>query len=165
MPFMDPCPGRGHERAGERVRERIGSRRTGFAPDSGVRSDAGPWAGTGRPAGPATTDATGRRASPGRPTTAWPGRAPMTERKRILTGIRPTGALHLGHYAGALENWVRLQYEYEAYFLIADYQVSDYADDISRVRDSVWEVALDWLGVGLDPERSSFFIESLIPEH
>ena len=89
----------------------------------------------------------------------------MTERKRILTGIRPTGALHLGHYAGALENWVRLQYEYEAYFLIADYQVSDYADDISRVRDSVWEVALDWLGVGLDPERSSFFIESLIPEH
>jgi tryptophanyl-tRNA synthetase len=89
----------------------------------------------------------------------------VTERKRILTGIRPTGALHLGHYAGALENWVRLQYEYEAYFLIADYQVSDYADDISRVRDSVWEVALDWLGVGLDPERSSFFIESLIPEH
>ena len=89
----------------------------------------------------------------------------MTERKRILTGIRPTGALHLGHYAGALENWVRLQYEYDAYFLIADYQVSDYADDISRVRDSVWEVALDWLGVGLDPEGSSFFIESLIPEH
>ena len=86
-------------------------------------------------------------------------------RKRILTGIRPTGALHLGHYAGALENWVRLQHEYEAYFLIADYQVSDYADDISRVRDSVWEVALDWLGVGLDPETSSFFIESLIPEH
>ncbi|MEO8539591.1 MAG: tryptophan--tRNA ligase [bacterium] len=89
----------------------------------------------------------------------------MTERKRILTGIRPTGALHLGHYAGALENWVRLQHEYESYFLIADYQVSDYADDISRVRDSVWQVALDWLAVGLDPEGSSFFIESLIPEH
>ncbi len=50
--------------------------------------------------------------------------------KRILTGIRPTGALHLGHYAGALENWVRLQHEYECFFLIADYQVSDYADDI-----------------------------------
>lgn len=49
----------------------------------------------------------------------------MTERKRILTGIRPTGALHLGHYAGALENWVRLQHDYECYFLIADYQVSD----------------------------------------
>ncbi|MGE5594487.1 MAG: tryptophan--tRNA ligase [Hyphomicrobiales bacterium] len=89
----------------------------------------------------------------------------MTERKRILTGIRPTGALHLGHYAGALENWVRLQHEYEAYFLIADYQVSDYADDIARVREAVWEVALDWLAVGLDPEKSSYVIESLVPEH
>jgi tryptophanyl-tRNA synthetase len=85
--------------------------------------------------------------------------------KRILTGIRPTGALHLGHYAGALENWVRLQHEYDCHFLIADYQVSDYADDIARVRESVWEVALDWLAVGLDPERSSFVIESLVPEH
>lgn len=89
----------------------------------------------------------------------------MSGRKRILTGIRPTGALHLGHYAGALENWVRLQREYECYFLIADYQVSDYADDISRVRDAVWEVALDWLGVGLDPEGSNYVIESLVPEH
>ncbi|MGH2632746.1 MAG: tryptophan--tRNA ligase [Tepidiformaceae bacterium] len=86
-------------------------------------------------------------------------------KKRILTGIRPTGPLHLGHYAGALENWVKLQREYECYFLIADYQVSDFADDISRVRDAVWEVALDWLGVGLDPEGSSFVIESLVPEH
>ncbi len=89
----------------------------------------------------------------------------MNERKRILTGIRPTGALHLGHYAGALENWVRLQEEYECYFLIADYQVSDYADDISRVRDAVWDVALDWLAVGLDPEGSHYVIESLVPEH
>jgi tryptophanyl-tRNA synthetase len=85
--------------------------------------------------------------------------------KRILTGIRPTGALHLGHYAGALENWVKLQTTYDCHFLIADYQVSDYADDMARVRASVWEVALDWLAVGLDPERSSFVIESLVPEH
>ncbi|MCA9823622.1 MAG: tryptophan--tRNA ligase, partial [Dehalococcoidia bacterium] len=92
-------------------------------------------------------------------------RSAVSERKRILTGIRPTGALHLGHYAGALENWIRLQREYECYFLIADYQVSDYADDISRVRASVWEVALDWLAVGLDPEGSHFVIESLVPEH
>jgi len=89
----------------------------------------------------------------------------MSGKKRILTGIRPTGALHLGHFAGALENWVRLQHEYECYFLIADYQVSDYADDIARVRDSVWEVALDWLAVGLDPESSHYVIESLVPEH
>jgi tryptophanyl-tRNA synthetase len=89
----------------------------------------------------------------------------MTGRRRILTGIRPTGALHLGHYAGALENWVRLQREYDCYFLIADYQVSDYAENIPHVRDSVWEVALDWLAVGLDPEGSHFVIESLVPEH
>ena len=89
----------------------------------------------------------------------------MTEKKRILTGIRPTGSLHLGHYAGALENWLRLQSDYECYFLIADYQVSDYADDIARVRDSVWEVALDWLAVGLNPESGHFVIESLVPEH
>src|SRR5690348_11246928 len=85
--------------------------------------------------------------------------------KRVLTGIRPSGPLHLGHYAGALENWVKLQRQYDCSFLIADYQVSDYADDISRVRQAVWEVALDWLAVGLDPEDSSFVIESLVPEH
>jgi tryptophanyl-tRNA synthetase len=87
------------------------------------------------------------------------------ERKRILTGIRPTGPLHLGHYAGALQNWVRLQAEYECYFLIADYQVSDYADDVERVRQSVIEVALDWLAVGLDPEGSHYVIESLVPQN
>lgn len=89
----------------------------------------------------------------------------MAERKRILTGIRPTGALHLGHYAGALENWIRLQKEYECFFLIADYQVSDYADDIDTVREAVHQIALDWLAVGLDPEGGHFGIESLIPEH
>jgi tryptophanyl-tRNA synthetase len=88
-----------------------------------------------------------------------------SDKRRILTGIRPTGPLHLGHYAGALENWLRLQNEYECFFLIADYQVSDYADDIDTVRQSVVEVALDWLAVGLDPEANHFVIESLVPEH
>jgi tryptophanyl-tRNA synthetase len=60
---------------------------------------------------------------------------------------------------------VRLQKEYECFFLIADYQVSDYADDIDRVRESVWEVALDWLAVGLDPEGSHYVIESRVPQH
>ncbi len=87
------------------------------------------------------------------------------ERKRILTGVRPTGSLHLGHYAGALENWLRLQKQYDCYFLIADYQVSDYADDFDRVRNSVWEVALDWLAVGLDPQECHFVIESQVPEN
>jgi tryptophanyl-tRNA synthetase len=88
-----------------------------------------------------------------------------TEKKRILTGTRPTGPLHLGHYVGALENWVRLQHEYDSYFIIADYQVSDYADEFDRVRESVWEVALDWLAVGLDPEISHFSIESQVPQN
>jgi tryptophanyl-tRNA synthetase len=89
----------------------------------------------------------------------------MSEKKRILSGVRPTGPLHLGHYAGALETWVKLQDEYDCSFLIADYQVSDYAGDLRRVRNAVWEVALDWLAVGLDPERSRFVIESMVPEH
>jgi tryptophanyl-tRNA synthetase len=86
-------------------------------------------------------------------------------RRRILTGVRPTGPLHLGHYAGALKNWLRLQHEYDCYFLIADYQVSDYADDFERVRSSVWEVALDWLAIGLDPDACHFMIESQVPEN
>jgi tryptophanyl-tRNA synthetase len=91
--------------------------------------------------------------------------ASSASKKRILTGVRPTGSLHLGHYAGALKNWVRLQNDYDCYFLIADYQVSDYADDFERVRTSVWEVALDWLAVGLDPENCHFVIESQVPEN
>jgi tryptophanyl-tRNA synthetase len=89
----------------------------------------------------------------------------MSGRKRVLTGIRPTGPLHLGHYAGALDNWLKLQHAYDCYFLIADYQVSDFAGDLPRVRNAVREVALDWLAVGLDPEVASFVIESTVPEH
>jgi tryptophanyl-tRNA synthetase len=80
--------------------------------------------------------------------------------------MRPTGALHLGHYAGALENWLKLQNEYESFFLIADYQaLGDHAGQIDRIRQSVWDVALDWLSVGLDPENTSFIVQSYIPEH
>jgi tryptophanyl-tRNA synthetase len=87
-------------------------------------------------------------------------------RERILTGMRPTGPLHLGHYVGALENWVRLQNDYECYFLIADYQaLGDYVGDIGRIRQSVREVTLDWLAVGLDPDKASFVIQSYVPEH
>lgn len=92
--------------------------------------------------------------------------ADKNEKKRILTGIRPTGALHLGHYSGALENWLRLQEEYDCFFLIADYQaLSDHIDDIDGIRSSVIEVALDWLAVGLDPKESAFVIQSYVPEH
>jgi tryptophanyl-tRNA synthetase len=89
----------------------------------------------------------------------------MPERRRILTGIRPTGPLHLGHYTGALSTWLELQGEYECHFLIADYQVSDHADDLPRVHNAVWDVALDWLAAGLDPEDASFVVESGVPEH
>jgi tryptophanyl-tRNA synthetase len=89
----------------------------------------------------------------------------MADRPRILTGIRPSGALHLGHYAGALQQWVALQEQFESFWLIADYQVSDYADDIDHVRESVFEVALDWLAVGLDPEQGHYVIESQVPQH
>jgi len=87
-------------------------------------------------------------------------------RPRILSGMRPTGALHLGNYMGALENWVALQDEYECYFSIVDWHslTTDYADP-SSIRESVIEVATDWLAAGLDPARSTLFIQSLVPQH
>ncbi len=88
------------------------------------------------------------------------------EKKRILTGMRPTGALHLGHYVGALENWVNLQDQYDSYFLIADYQaLGDYAEDVGRIRDSVVQVVIDWLSVGLDPKKATFVVQSYVPEY
>jgi tryptophanyl-tRNA synthetase len=87
-------------------------------------------------------------------------------RKRVLSGMRPTGKLHLGNYMGALYNWVRLQREYECYFFIADWHAltTDYADP-SQVRENTREVALDWLGAGLDPEQCVVFVQSHIKQH
>ena len=90
----------------------------------------------------------------------------MKKKKRILTGIRPTGALHLGHYVGALETWLEYQDSYESFFLIADYQaLGDNFDDIDKITDSVKQVAIDWLSIGLDPNKSNFVIQSYVPEH
>ena len=87
--------------------------------------------------------------------------------KRILTGIRPTGALHLGHYAGALQSWVKFQAEgvYECFFLIADLQaLTTHADQVELIEESVREVVLDWLAVGLEPsEQTHFVLQSQIP--
>lgn len=86
-------------------------------------------------------------------------------KKRILTGDRPTGKLHLGHYVGTLENRVKLQDEYETFIMLADVQaLTDNFDDPAKVRQSVYEVALDNLAVGLDPDKSTLFIQSQIPE-
>ncbi len=86
-------------------------------------------------------------------------------KKRILTGDRPTGKLHLGHYLGTLENRVSLQDDYETYIMVADVQaLTDNFDKPEKVRDSVYEVALDNLAAGLDPEKSVLFVQSQIPE-
>ena len=87
-------------------------------------------------------------------------------RPRILSGMRPTGALHLGNYLGALDNWIALQDRYECFFSIVDWHslTTDYADP-SAIRENVIEVATDWLAAGLDPARSTLFIQSLVPQH
>ncbi len=91
----------------------------------------------------------------------------MAENKGvILSGMRPTGKLHLGHLVGALENWVSLQDSYKCYFLVADLHVLTTGYEKTRaVPENTFEMACDWLAVGLDPERSTFLIQSLVPEH
>lgn len=87
--------------------------------------------------------------------------------KRILTGIRPTGPLHLGHYIGALKQWLELQDEYECFFLIADVQaLTTHFDNPRLIEESVREVMLDWISVGLDPEKPNvyFVLQSAVPE-
>jgi tryptophanyl-tRNA synthetase len=88
------------------------------------------------------------------------------QQPRVLSGMRPTGKLHLGHYVGALENWVRLQSQYECFFFVADWHAltTDYADT-SGVKQSSVEMVFDWLASGLDPDKSTLFIQSHILEH
>lgn len=86
-------------------------------------------------------------------------------KKRILSGMRPTGKLHLGHYVGALENWIGLQDSYENFHLIADYHVLTTNLDTSEIYDNTIEMVIDWLSAGLDPEKSPFFRQSQIKEH
>jgi tryptophanyl-tRNA synthetase len=87
-------------------------------------------------------------------------------KKRIFSGMRPTGRLHLGNFFGALQNWGSLQDEYECIFGIVDYHAltTDY-EDVGQIRESVVEVAIDWLASGIDPEKSTIMIQSLVPEH
>ncbi len=85
---------------------------------------------------------------------------------RVVSGMRPTGKLHLGHLVGALENWAALQDAYDCFYFVADWHAltSDY-DDTSAVVANAYDMAADWIAAGLDPERSTLFIQSLIPEH
>ena len=87
-------------------------------------------------------------------------------RKRVLSGMRPTGRLHMGHLFGALDNWRKLQETYDCFFFIADWHAltTDYADP-SKIKEFTIEVVLDWLAAGLDPKKATFFVQSRVPEH
>ncbi|MDH4100621.1 MAG: tryptophan--tRNA ligase [Nitrospirota bacterium] len=86
--------------------------------------------------------------------------------KRVLSGMQPSGKLHLGNWLGALKNWVKLQHEYESFFFIADWHaLSTNYEDTSRIRENVFEMAVDWVAAGLDPEKSVIFLQSGVLEH
>jgi tryptophanyl-tRNA synthetase len=87
-------------------------------------------------------------------------------KKRVLSGMRPTGKLHLGNYVGALENWVRMQEQYDCFFVIVDWHAltTDYADP-SQLKENLVDVLLDWLAAGLDPAKCVMFIQSHVPTH
>jgi len=87
-------------------------------------------------------------------------------KERVLSGMRPTGALHLGHYHGALKNWVRLQSELECYYFVADWHaLTTHYESREVIEKNVYEMVIDWLAVGLDPNLCTIFLQSKIPEH
>jgi tryptophanyl-tRNA synthetase len=86
--------------------------------------------------------------------------------ERVLSGMRPTGSLHLGHYHGVLKNWVRLQHEQECLFFVADWHaLTTHYDTPEIIEESVWEMVIDWLAAGVDPAKATIFIQSKVPEH
>jgi tryptophanyl-tRNA synthetase len=90
----------------------------------------------------------------------------LESQKRVLSGMRPTGHLHLGHYHGVLKNWVRLQHEYECMFFVADWHaLTTHYDDPEVIEDNVWTMVIDWLAAGVNPGSASLFIQSKVPEH
>jgi len=88
------------------------------------------------------------------------------ERDRVLSGMRPTGRLHLGHYHGVLKNWARLQNEYDSFFFVADWHaLTTHYEDPEIMAANVWDMVIDWLAAGIDPDRATLFIQSRIPHH
>ena len=87
-------------------------------------------------------------------------------KKRILSGMRPTGKLHLGHLVGALDNWVKMQEEYDCFFMVADWHalMSEYENPL-LLSESIVDNVIDWLSAGLDPQKATIFIQSQVPEH
>ena len=86
--------------------------------------------------------------------------------KRLLSGMRPTGSLHIGHLVGALENWVKLQEKYKCFYMIADWHalMSEYEDPKALEKNSI-EMLADWIACGVDPEKSTIFVQSHVKEH
>ena len=85
---------------------------------------------------------------------------------RVLSGMRPSGALHLGNYHGALKNWVKLQHEYECLFFVADWHaLTTHYETREDIEQNTWDMAIDWLAAGLDPAQCTMFIQSRVPEH
>ena len=86
--------------------------------------------------------------------------------QRVLSGMRPTGSLHLGHYHGVLQNWVKLQHEYECFLFVADWHaLTTHYEDPRVIEESVWDMVIDWLAAGINPGSATMFIQSRVPEH
>jgi tryptophanyl-tRNA synthetase len=86
--------------------------------------------------------------------------------ERVLSGMRPTGSLHLGHYHGVLKNWVKLQHEYPCLFFVADWHaLTTHYDDPQGIEKASWDMVIDWLAAGVDPSQATLFIQSQVPEH
>ncbi|MBE0624478.1 MAG: tryptophan--tRNA ligase [Burkholderiales bacterium] len=86
--------------------------------------------------------------------------------QRVVSGMRPTGSLHLGHFHGALKNWVKLQSEYPCFFFVADWHaLTTHYDTPEVIEQTVWDMVIDWLAAGIDPSRATLFIQSRVPEH
>ncbi len=88
------------------------------------------------------------------------------QHQRVLSGMRPTGQLHLGHLHGVLNNWIKLQHEYECYFFVADWHaLTTHYDEPEIIERNLWDMVVDWLAVGIDPSDATLFVQSRIPEH
>ena len=86
--------------------------------------------------------------------------------ERVVSGMRPTGTMHLGHYHGALKNWIRMQSEQQCLFFVADWHaLTTHYDDPSIIEKSTWDMVIDWLAAGIDPSQATIFIQSRVPEH
>ncbi len=86
--------------------------------------------------------------------------------ERVLSGMRPTGSLHLGHYHGVLKNWIKMQHEFECLFFVADWHaLTTHYESVQEIEQSVWDMVVDWLAAGVDPAHATLFIQSKVPEH